>query len=546
MNDAIQQQPLQNDISQPLVENVERPCISPHSAAQLKKWQSITLVLLILGYTAYFFSRSPLNTITPSILDEGFTKQQFGVILSFGYVGGAIGYVVNGFFVDLLGAKMMFLIGLTGCCACSILFVLIGDIHWMSFWWFFSRFFQAAGWNCLLKTVSYWFPVETHGRIIAICSVSWGLGDAVIRAFVGALLAWKLSWQSTMVVSAVVGLAMVPVMSIWLKERPSDLQLSLSSQGEMNGECRNDKADCHEVNIDKPLNQRKYFKRRSDESFNTITPSTSLIVEYPLEKPADQITLADYPPTGDRRVPSSKSFKYFLQRYRPLYTNPKFYLLLALAPNTTFIRETFSDWLAVYLVEVFSLQESTAAVATLAFPAFGTISMLYGGFHFDRTSPPRRALLASFYLVLTLCFLVPLTLLTPSLKLSLYGGFVTAITLVSIVSLFLYAPASFVDGAFALSVGGKDMSGLTVGMVDMMACVGGIFAGNIAGKLVENGDDGNGGQKENIHGWQFMLGILSMANAVGIFLMLVYWRFDSKEYAKKSGYTALDEDQNDE
>ena len=115
------------------------------SRALSRKNQFNTLLLLIFGYAAYFFTRSPLNTVTPSIVQTTLPLKSFGNVLATGYFGYALGYVVNGYLCDLLGAKVIFVSGLLGASSSMMGFLLNGSAVWMGVMWFLARFFQAAG-----------------------------------------------------------------------------------------------------------------------------------------------------------------------------------------------------------------------------------------------------------------------------------------------------------------------------------------------------------------------------------------------------------------
>src|SRR5579871_3486530 len=91
---------------------VERPEIGGETE-RLRRWQSITLALMFLGYAGYYMCRVHLSVATPLLIDafkkQHVDKQAIGHIASVGTLLYAAGKFINGSVVDFLGGRRMFL-----------------------------------------------------------------------------------------------------------------------------------------------------------------------------------------------------------------------------------------------------------------------------------------------------------------------------------------------------------------------------------------------------------------------------------------------------
>ena len=128
------------------------------------RWQRNTLLTLFTGYAGYYVCRSNLSVATPLILDEfeGFTKEDIGVIASLGVLVYALGKISNGLLADFFGGRTLFLLGMVGSVACTVLFGLGSGLVVFAALWMLNRYFQSMGWVSVVKIASRWFPVRRH------------------------------------------------------------------------------------------------------------------------------------------------------------------------------------------------------------------------------------------------------------------------------------------------------------------------------------------------------------------------------------------------
>jgi sugar phosphate permease len=187
-------------------------------------------LLLILGYTAYYFCRTNFSVGRPSQLDElaqqGITPATATVVLgrvaTFGVLAGICGKFLAGRVVQKLGGTRAFLLGGLGAALATIAFGLSHSLPLFGLFWVVNRIFQTVGWPSAVRIVGSWFTAGNYGKAMGIISLSWLFGDAAARAVQGRLLASGESWHGVYLASAGVLLVVMLLCAFLLRERPEE------------------------------------------------------------------------------------------------------------------------------------------------------------------------------------------------------------------------------------------------------------------------------------------------------------------------------------
>jgi len=177
---------------------------SGRSPGSLRYRQVMTVSLLFGGYASLYFCRADLSVATPLLIDEltshGVSHAdaviRMGSLTSFGVLAYALGKLFLGGLGDVWGGRTSFLIGLAGATAFTLLFTLGSFLPLFTLAWFANRLTQSVAWAGLIKVSSKWFDFSAYGTIIGILSISYLIGDAVARQWMGLLIQQGLGWRT--------------------------------------------------------------------------------------------------------------------------------------------------------------------------------------------------------------------------------------------------------------------------------------------------------------------------------------------------------------
>jgi sugar phosphate permease len=391
-------------------------------AAKLRRWQGLTVGLMVLGYAGYYLCRSNLSVsllaIAKDLTARGLAsnvseaKDRLGWAVSLGTVGYALGKFAAGSMVDLLGGRRNYLIGMAGAVVCTILFTLGGSIPVFTLVWFANRLIQSLGWPGMIKITSRWFSYARYGTVMGVISLSFLFGDAIARYFMGFLMNAGFGWRSVFWIAAGVLGALLVLNFALIRESPEERGLP-----------------------EPETNPANLFGKLGEDP-------------YPEAAGPLWATLA---------------------------RSPAFWIVCLISVGVTLLRETFNNWTPTYLVEGIRLSQGTAAQMSSLFPFFGGISVIVAGMLGDRFGRGVRA--AIILGGMMLCGLV-LALLGSA---DFAGRASEALVLVSTVAFLLIGPYSYLAGAISLDFGGKRGGATACGIIDG---VGYLFGGVIAGKVV--------------------------------------------------------------
>jgi len=158
--------------------------------------QTIVVLLLFGGYGALYFCRADLSVATPLLVEElgrhGVSHAvaiiRMGSIASFGVLAYALGKLFLTGLGDFWGGRINFLIGLGGATAFTLMFASGLSLPLFSIAWIGNRLTQSLSWAGLIKVSSKWFDYSSYGMIIGNLSISYLVGDAAARQWMGMLI----------------------------------------------------------------------------------------------------------------------------------------------------------------------------------------------------------------------------------------------------------------------------------------------------------------------------------------------------------------------
>jgi OPA family glycerol-3-phosphate transporter-like MFS transporter len=129
---------------------------------------------------------------------------RLGGIVSLGVLVYAAGKFLLAGLGDFWGGRWSFLGGLSGAVLFTVLFTLGGGLPIFTIAWLGNRLIQSMGWAGLVKVCSQWFSFTAYGSIVAILSLSFLIGDALAREWMGLLIEHGYGWRSLFYLAAIV------------------------------------------------------------------------------------------------------------------------------------------------------------------------------------------------------------------------------------------------------------------------------------------------------------------------------------------------------
>lgn len=397
----------------------------------LSTWHVLTATLLFLGYAGYYFCRTNLALAKSSLGEEfaavGITTDSITRVASIALICYAIGKLVNGTLCDFVGGRVMFIGGMIGSVACTLLFVASPSIagvigySWLLPLFILSfslnRFIQSSGWGALVKITVAWFSFRAYGRVMGVLCMSYLFGDFLARQVLALWMGDGGGWRSMFVVSAII-LGVIAVLNVLLlRSRPSD------------------------VGLDAP----------------EVSPANLYGLAGEEERPTN---------LKDLLVPYLSSFS--------------FWLVLLMSITLTFVRESSNFFNNDYLKVAAQVDDQTAAIYSSYFPLFGALAVFLAGVTTDRLYQGRRGLLMAGLLALLMPVLWAMAFV-PGVQ-----GTQWPVVLVCAVGFLSLAPYAFLTGAIAMDLGGKRGSSTAAGILDSVGyAVGGVLGLEIKTYLVQ-------------------------------------------------------------
>jgi sugar phosphate permease len=192
--------------------------------------QTVVVLLLFGGYGALYFCRADLSVATPLLVEElvkhGVSHAdaiiRMGSIASFGVLAYALGKLFLTGLGDFWGGRINFLIGLGGAAAFTLMFASGLSLPVFTIAWIGNRLTQSISWAGLIKVSSKWFDFSSYGMIIGILSISYLVGDAAARQWMGMLIEHGYGWRILFYFAAAVVALLLVLNFFFLRESRLD------------------------------------------------------------------------------------------------------------------------------------------------------------------------------------------------------------------------------------------------------------------------------------------------------------------------------------
>ncbi len=195
--------------------------------------QIVVIAAMYVGYAMFMVLRM-IPTVAGTAIREdqslGIDLEIWGKILAVGTCGAVLGKFICGYAADRFGGKLTFTVGLL------VASIFVGAFGMVSSVWLFQVVFfvalmaKSAGWPSMARIIINWFRPDQYGRVWGILSTSSRVGTLAATFGLGSLLGW-MSWREMVGIAAGMGIAGAVAFALLLKERPTALGAPDADQG---------------------------------------------------------------------------------------------------------------------------------------------------------------------------------------------------------------------------------------------------------------------------------------------------------------------------
>lgn len=390
--------------------------------SRLIRWQIGIVLLLFIGYSGYYLCRSNFSVSIPLITDE---------LAAQGMAPG--------------DAKVR----LGGIASLGVLLYAVGKFFSGNFadWWGGRRNFLFGMGAAIFFTVAF-----ALSNTLPLFTLAW-IGNRMVQSF---------GWAG-----------MVKIASRWFAFSTYGTVMGFVSLSYLFGDAASRRFMGYLIG--EGFEWRQIFYTAAGVLFVLFVLTYFLLKESPEkvglpEPPASADTL--YGEAGMQAEPLT-----LWQRLKPFLSSYPFWLICILSLGFTLMRETFNTWTPTYFVDAVGLDKEDAANKSALFPLFGGISVLLAGFLSDKIGRTGRAVILVLGCILTTAALLSLS------RMDFGGSQLLPVFLVTMTALVMIGPYSYLSGAMALDLGGKQGSATAAGIIDGFGYLGGVLAGDSVARL---------------------------------------------------------------
>lgn len=166
---------------------------------QYKYWRLRTFYGMYIGYAFYYFTRKSLTFAIPSMLNEGFSLSELGLLGSILSITYGFSKFLSGISGDRSNPRYFMSFGLILTGLCNICFGLSSVWSLLALFWGLNAWFQGWGWPGCAKLLTHWYSQSERGRWWSLWNTSHNLGGAIIP-LLAAFCAHQYGWRCAMFV----------------------------------------------------------------------------------------------------------------------------------------------------------------------------------------------------------------------------------------------------------------------------------------------------------------------------------------------------------
>lgn len=166
-------------------------------------WRLRVFYSMYIGYALYYLTRKCLAFAMPTLmLDLGYDKSQLGLLATILAISYGISKFVSGLVGDRSNARYFMAIGLIASGVVNILFGLSSSMFFFCILWALNGWFQGFGWPACTRLLTHWYSRSERGRWWSLWATSQNVGSVLIPIFI-AYCAQLYGWRFAMIIPGV-------------------------------------------------------------------------------------------------------------------------------------------------------------------------------------------------------------------------------------------------------------------------------------------------------------------------------------------------------
>lgn len=187
-----------------------------------KYWRIRTFYGMYIGYAFYYLTRKSFTFAIPSLVEEGYSLAQLGMLGSIFSIIYGVSKFVSGIMGDRSNPRYFMAIGLMLTGIFNIAFGCSSAWFLLALFWGLNAWFQGWGWPGCAKLLTHWYAQSERGRWWSAWNTAHNLGGALIPLVI-AFSVYHYGWRFAMFVPGVLCIAM----SFFLMNRLRDIPQTL-------------------------------------------------------------------------------------------------------------------------------------------------------------------------------------------------------------------------------------------------------------------------------------------------------------------------------
>jgi len=431
------------------------------------------IITMYLGYAAMMICRQMVTILSPALLaDEtlALTKTNLGDFAAYGTLGALVGKLIWGPLADKFGGRFTMLVGIFFTALFIVAFGLSPNVMAFTGFSFLLYFSKSSGWPAMTKLIGQWYHPQRYGRVWSILATSSRFSVVLATLFFGWLLSF-MPWRTVAFIAATFALVIFIGCYFYLQETPEEPDFFKADESKSSS---NTNDDSNTDNFESAQAEKQALENR----YNHPLKNTSTIAGL---------------------VAFAKS--------------PRVWLVVIMLMVLTCMM-AFLDFVAVYLMEIYQLTPSKAAMTSTVFPLGSLVGLFAAIAFYDRFSKRGIRTVLTIALILSLLSVLTLQYL-PLLNLSADTNYLVALTAIFVFA-FSISPAYYLPmSIFSIEYGGRHSATL-VCLIDAFGFAASAAFAFIGGRLADSAG-----------GWSSFMNMLILISALGI---ISVWAFMQAEY----------------